>query len=47
MQKNLDENFYEKIIENIDKGKSYLKRNGFFRLKSNVLKGIQKFIYRR
>ena len=26
MQKNLDENSYEKRIENIEKGKSYLKK---------------------
>ena len=30
MQKDLDENSYEKRIENIEKGKSYLKNNGFF-----------------
>ena len=36
MQKNLDENSYEKRIENIEKGKSYLKSNGFFRSKSNL-----------
>jgi len=35
MQKNLDENSYEKRIENIEKGKSYLKSNGFF--KSNLI----------
>ena len=29
MQKDLDENSYEKRIENIEKGKSYLKSNGF------------------
>ena len=34
MQKNLDENSYEKRIENIEKGKSYLKSNGFFKSKS-------------
>ena len=34
MQKDLDENSYEKIIENIEKGKSYLKSNGFFKSKS-------------
>jgi len=27
MQKNLDENSYKKRIENIEKGKSYLKSN--------------------
>ena len=35
MQKDLDENSYEKRIENIEKGKSYLKNNGFFRSKSS------------
>ena len=29
MQKDLDDNSYEKRIENIEKGKSYLKSNGF------------------
>jgi len=47
MQKNLDENSYEKRIENIEKGKSYLKNNGFFKLKSNLFEDIQKFIYKR
>ena len=36
MQKDLDENSFEKRIENIEKGKSYLKNNGFFRSKSNL-----------
>jgi len=43
--KDLDENSYEKRIENIDKGKSYLKSNGFFKLKSNLFEDIQKFIF--
>ena len=47
MQKNLDENSYEKRIENIEKGKSYLKSNGFFKSKSNLFEDIQKFIYKR
>ena len=47
MQKNLDENSYDKRIENIEKGKSYLKSNGFFKSKSNLLEDIQKFIYKR
>ena len=47
MQKNLDENSYEKRIENIEKGKSYLKNNGFFRSKSSLFADIQKFIYKR
>ena len=47
MQKDLDENSYEKRIENIEKGKSYLKSNGFYRLKSNLFEDIQKFIYKR
>ena len=47
MQKDLDENSYEKRIENIEKGKSYLKSNGFFRSKSNIFEDIQKFIYKR
>ena len=47
MQKNLDENSYEKRIENIEKGKSYLKSNGFFKSKSNLFEDIQRFIYKR
>ena len=47
MQKDLDENSYEKRIENIEKGKSYLKSNGFFRSKSNLFEDIQKFFYKR
>ena len=47
MQKDLDENSYKKRIENIEKGKSYLKSNGFFRSKSNLFEDIQKFIYKR
>ena len=47
MKKDLDENSYEKRIENIEKGKSYLKSNGFFRSKSNLFEDIQKFIYKR
>jgi len=47
MKKNLDENSYGKRIENIEKGKSYLKNNGFFRSKSNLFLDIQKFIYKR
>ena len=47
MQKDLDENSYEKRIENIEKGKSYLKSNGFFRSKSSLFVDIQKLIYKR
>ena len=47
MQKNSDENSYKKRIENIEKGKSYLKSNGFFKSKSNLFEDIQKFIYKR
>ena len=47
MQRDLDENSYEKRIENIEKGKSYLKSNGFFRSRSNLFEDIQKFIYKR
>ena len=47
MKKDLDKNSYEKRIENIDKGKSYLKSNGFFRSKYNIFEDIQKFIYGR
>ena len=47
MQKDLDENSFEKRIENIEKGKSYLKNNEFFRSKSNLFLDIQKFIYKR
>ena len=38
MKKNLDENSYEKRIENIEKGKSYLKSNGFLNRNSIYLK---------
>ena len=44
ISKDLDENSYEKKIENIEKGKSYLKSNGLFRSKSNLFEDIQKFI---
>ena len=47
MQKDLDKNSYDKRIENIEKGKSYLKNNGFFRSKSSLFVDIQKFIYKR
>ena len=47
MKKNLDENSYEKRIENIKKGKSYLKSNGFFKSKSKLFEDIEKFIYKR
>ena len=47
MNKYLDENSYEKRIENIEKGKSYLRGNGFFKSKSNLFEDIQKFIYKR
>ena len=47
MQKDLDENSYEKRIENIDKVKSYLKSNGFFKSRSNLYEDIQRFIYKR
>ena len=47
MTKELDENSYKKRIENIEKGKSYLKSNGFFRSKSNLFEEIQKFIYKK
>ena len=47
MQKDLDENSYEKRIENIEKGKSYLNSNGFFSSKSTLFEDIQKFIYKK
>ena len=47
MKKDLDVNSYEKRIENIEKGKSYLKNNGFFSSRSNLFIDIQKFIYKR
>ena len=47
MKKNLDENSYKKRIENIEKGKSYLKSNGFFKSKTNLFEDIQRFIYKR
>ena len=47
MEKDLDENSSEKTIKNIEKGKSYLKSKGFFRLKSNLFQDIEKLIYKR
>ena len=47
MTKELDEKSYKKRIENIEKGKSYLNSNGFFRSKSNLFEDIQKFIYKK
>ncbi len=46
-KKYLDENSFEKRIENIEKGKSYLRNNGLFRSKSNLFLDIQKFFYKR
>ena len=47
MSKDLDDNSYKKRIENIEKGKSYLNSNGFFRSKSNLFEDIQRFIYKK
>jgi len=47
MKKDLDENSFEKRIENIEKGKSYLRNNGLFRSKYNLFLDIKKFIYKR
>ena len=47
MTKELDDNSYEKRIENIEKGKSYLNSNGFFRSKSNLFEDIQRFILKK
>jgi len=47
MQKDIDENSNQKRIENIEKGKSYFKSNGFFKSKSNLFEDIQRFIYKR
>ena len=47
MTKDLDDNSYKKRIENIEKGKSYLNSNGFFRSTSNIFEDIQKFIYKK
>ena len=47
MTKELDEKSYKKRIENIEKGKSYLNSNGFFRSKSNHCEDIQRFIYKK
>ena len=44
MTKELEDNFYEKRIKNIEKGQSYLNSNGFFRSKSNLFEDIQRFI---
>ena len=47
MTKELDDNSYEERIKHIEKGKSYLKSNGFFRYKSNLFDEIQRFIYKK
>tara|TARA_B100001093_G_scaffold489472_1_gene527670 strand:+ start:642 stop:785 length:144 start_codon:yes stop_codon:yes gene_type:complete len=47
MTKELDDNYYEKRIKNIEKGKSYLNSNGFFRSKPNFFEDIQRFIYKK
>ena len=47
MTKELNDNSYEKRIKNIEKGKSYLKSNGFFRSKSKLFEDIQRFIYKK
>ena len=47
MTKDLDDNSYEKRIENIEKGKSYLNSNVFYRSKSNLFEDIQRFIYKK
>ena len=47
MTKELDENSYEERIKNIEKGKSYLNSNGFFRSKSTLFEDIQRFIYKK
>ena len=47
MTKDLDNNSYEKRVENIEKGKSYLNSNGFFRSKLTLFEDIQKFIYKK
>ncbi len=47
MTKNLDDNYYEKRVENLEKGKSYLNSNDFFRSKSNLFEDIHRFIYKK
>ena len=47
MTKELYDNSYEERIINIEKGKSYLNSNGFFRSKSNLFEDIQRFIYKK
>ena len=47
MTKELEDNSYETRIEKIEKGKSYLNSNGFFRSKSNLFEDIQRFIYKK
>ena len=47
MTKEIGEDSYEKRIENIKKGKSYLNSNGFFRSRSNIFEDIQRFIYKK
>ena len=47
MTKDLDDISYEKRVKNIEKGKSYLNSNGFFRSKSDLFEDIQRFIYKK
>ena len=47
MTRELDDNSYEKRIKKIEKGKSYLNSNGFFRSKSNLFEEIKRFIYKK
>tara|TARA_B100001173_G_scaffold268223_1_gene244474 strand:- start:605 stop:748 length:144 start_codon:yes stop_codon:yes gene_type:complete len=47
MTKELDDNSYVKRIKNIEKGRSYLNSNGFFRSKRNLFEDIQRFIYKK
>ena len=46
MNKDLDENSYEKRIEYIKKGKYYLKSDGFLRSNSSLFENIQRFFIR-
>ena len=41
------EDSYEERIKKIEEGQFYLKANGFFNSKSNLLEDVQRFIHKR
>ena len=46
MLDNFKKDSYEERIKKIEEGKSYLKANGFFSSKFNLLEDVQKFIHK-